>query len=78
MLTYLELTFCFKGVLIVEIPLTTCISPVYIQHICDCAVYYVGKVYTRVTDADIYKDGKFRASEKVHVPTDCMHDTCFP
>ena len=36
-----------------------------IQHICDCAVYYVGQVYTRVTDEDIYKDGQFHASEKV-------------
>jgi BAI1-associated protein 3 len=36
-----------------------------VQHICDCAVYYVGKVYTRVTDEDIYKNGKFHASEKL-------------
>lgn len=35
------------------------------QYTCDCAVYYVGKVYTRVTDEDLYKDGKFHASEKV-------------
>ena len=43
-----------------------------VQHICDCAVYYVGKVYTRVTDEDIYKNGKFHASEKVyiHIRTD--------
>jgi hypothetical protein len=36
-----------------------------VQHICDCAVYYVGKVYTLVTDEDIYRGGQFQASEKV-------------
>lgn len=39
----------------------------FVQHICDCAVYYVGQVYTRVTDEDIYKDGQFHASEKVPI-----------
>jgi hypothetical protein len=36
-----------------------------VQHICDCAVYYAGQVYTRVTNEDIYKDGQFHASEKL-------------
>ena len=45
----------------------------YLQHICDCAVYYVGKVYTRVTDEDIYREGQFHASEKVSVLL-CIHN----
>ena len=39
-----------------------------VQNIRDCALYYVGQIYTRVTPEDMYKDGKFHASEKV-----CLH-----